>query len=136
MLINLKNILTSNPVLKVVSFLLGFFLWYVMSAQRNISLQIMVPLCIQNSSDHVLINSPEEIRIYIAGNRTDVYNLDRQNLAFHLDAHELHEGTNLIAVTAERLFLPPSIKLINYSPLVVKALVTNNPPKDLIACAT
>lgn len=135
MLINMKNIFTANPILKVNSLVLGAFIWYITSQHQALHVQVKAPVCLENISDHHTINIPDEITLQISGNRSDLEHIDYSNLALHVNAQELNEGTNFIAITHEKLFLPQSIKLINYSPLVVKALVTSTQAKDFIPCS-
>lgn len=134
--ISIKNILTSNPILKIVSLMLGFFLWHILSTNKQITQRVTVPICVENKVDAVDITTPNEVVVTLAGPRAYMRTMDYENIALHLDAHELHEGNNFIAITAEKLFLPPSVKLINYDPLVIQTFVTKNNSKDSIACTT
>jgi hypothetical protein len=95
---------------------------------------LTVPVCFDDAPENLLIESPEVVKIQVSGKRADLRNLNLNNLAFHIDAQKLSVGNNRLAITAEKLFLPESINLLNYSPLVFSAHATRTITKDTISC--
>lgn len=115
--LTVKNQLTSNLTLKIISLMLGYGLWLLLSQSRTAELWADVPVCFYNVPAQIQINAPETISVQLVGHRSDLYALDNENLAFHIDGELLHVGENLLPVSREALFLPHCIKLVNYAPI-------------------
>jgi hypothetical protein len=128
------SLVTNNLVLKIISLIFGFLLWYIIGQAFTTTMWLTVPVCIDDAPDNFIIESADIIKIHVAGKRADLRNLNLTSLAFHVDAQKLVAGTNRLAITAEKLFLPESIKLLNYSPLVFSAQATRTITKDTISC--
>lgn len=133
MALNIR-LVTSNLVLKIVSLLLGFALWYIISQAFNSSVWLTVPVCIDNSPAEFTLTAADQIRVCIGGTRADIRALDIATLSLHIDGTQLHAGDNATLITTEKLFLPPSIKLLNYDPLVLNINATRTISKDTTAC--
>lgn len=116
MLLTIKTILTKNTPLKVCSFILGYTLWSIFSGMHTITQEITVPLCCYQLPATRDFNAPETVTIMISGKKNQLTAINHQDLAVHIDARDLSLGNNPITITAERLFLPESIKLVHYSP--------------------
>jgi len=116
MLQTLKTILIKNTPLKVCSFILGYTLWSTFSSMQTITQELTVPLCCYQMPATIDFDAPETINITLSGKKNQLASINAQNLAVHIDAGDLPLGNNPIAVTAEKLFLPESIKLVHYSP--------------------
>jgi hypothetical protein len=125
---------TTNIVLKTISLLLGFTLWYIMSNTLHTSFWLTVPVCFDNTPESFALDAVDHIRICIGGTRADTRSLNTKEIAFHIDGQQLHTGDNTLLVTSEKLFLPPSIKLLNYEPLVLHVHATRTISKDTTAC--
>ncbi len=111
-----KNIL-NNLTLKIVSLIIAYGFWHVASQMRPIDIWIDVPVCFYTVPHTAKIEAPEQVRINLAGRRDDLYNLDTNNLALHINGAALHVGANQLEISNKTLFLPERIKLVNYSPL-------------------
>lgn len=122
MLLTIKTILTKNTPLKIFSFILGYTLWSICSGMHTITQEITVPLCCYQVPESIDFDAPETVHIILSGKKNQLANINQQDLAIHIDAHDLSVGDNPIAVTAATLFLPESIKLVHYSPapIVIK----------------
>lgn len=116
MLQTLKTLLIKNTPLKVCSFILGYALWSTFSSMQTITQELTVPLCCYQIPTSIDFDAPETITITLSGKKNQLATLNTQELAVHIDAHDLPIGNNPISVTAEKLFLPESIKLVHYSP--------------------
>jgi len=111
-----KKILFGNAPLKAIALILGYSFWYILSNGQTISVWLEVPLSFYAVPEHLILHAPDTIAINIAGKRTDLYNLDQNQLAVHIDANRLLIGSNNLSITAETLFLPETIKLLHYKP--------------------
>lgn len=124
----LKNLITSNAPLKIVSCILGYTFWFIFGHAQTIKTELTVPLCFYGASQNVSIQAPETVRIELSGKRTIMQSIELENIAVHINAQELAAGSNPIAITQESLFLPDSIKLIHYSPAQIVVTVQHNQP--------
>lgn len=113
-----------NIPLKVISLLLGFTFWYIFSHSHTTTAWITIPLCFYNIPKHASIKAPESVSVKVAGTRAYLRSLDITELAIHVDSEKLHTGKNVLSITPERIFLPESIKLVDYCP--------SNPTVELI----
>jgi hypothetical protein len=64
----------------------------------------------------MMVKAPETVTLKIMGKRSALCALDVDQLAIHINAARLNNGTNPVAITEQSLFLPESIKLVHYSP--------------------
>lgn len=111
-----KKLILGNLPLKVLSFFIGYTLWYVFGHAQIINTKLNVPLCFYGAEKSMNIQAPEMVHIELSGKRAILNTIDLDNLAIHVDARELVQGPQPIQITQERLFLPESIKLIHYTP--------------------
>lgn len=113
---NLKNILWNNLTLKIMSLLLGYSFWVMISQTLPVTISLPVPLSFYNVAPDIKINAPETITITLRGKRAHLNHIDYGTIAFHIDGTTLQEGKNYIPLKAEQLFLPESINLLDYNP--------------------
>lgn len=122
--LNLKEILLENAPLKAVSCILGCALWSLLGQMYTVHRSFTVPLCFYALKDDMTLTAPETIKIIVAGKRTTLSYLKLENIVAHVDARSFEEGKNRVSLTEEELFLPSSIKLVDYCPsnIVVTAV--------------
>jgi len=114
----------SNKTIKIVSLILGYSVWcfignlYVQTMTQN------VPVCFYNVPENISIQAkPEVVTINLSGKRSSLYTCS--DLALHINAASLTPGEHRIAPTSDQLFLPETINLVHYQPLVMSLTVTN-----------
>lgn len=110
------NIITSNLTLKVLSLIMGYTFWFTWSQTQTTSYKLNVPLCVYNVPDTAQFTAPETVKVQISGKLQDLYDLDLDNLAVHIDGATLHEGNNQCVVQNEQLFVPDAIKMTHCAP--------------------
>jgi hypothetical protein len=93
-------------------------LWLYISSLFKSTLWVEVPISFYNQSEETTIHAPEMVSLQLAGYYAQLRQLDNQQLAIHIDAQTLHDGKNPLIIHRENLFLPDSISVVNYSPLV------------------
>lgn len=111
----LKNILNNAPR-KMLSLLIGYHVWLVISTWLPTYRWIEVPLCFYETPADLQINAPESVRVAVAGNRSDLYHLDTHALAVHIDTHTLTPGRHALKLSHEQLLLPSTIHVSRWSP--------------------
>ncbi len=112
----LKNLFLSNAPLVTISLILGYSFWYIASYNQIVTLQVNVPLCFSNTAQEYDIQAPEKVAVTLQGKRSDIYTLEEDSLAAHIDTHKLLPGKHGIILKDHHLFLPHNIMLVNYKP--------------------
>jgi len=109
--INKKNI-----PLKLLSFIFGFLLWALFIVAHVEYHDIVIPLSFYGSKKSETIDSPHFVVASLVGKRIDCNILQKKNLTVHIDASRLEKGENRVNLYEQQLFLPESLKLLNYTP--------------------
>jgi YbbR domain-containing protein len=123
MLIKLKNVVTHNALLKVISFILGFSVWFIASRNHITSKWLTVPVCFDNHEQYS-IEAPEHMMVQLTGTRATLSKLQEHECALHLDIQRLGAGRHKIPVTGATLFLPNSVNVVNYCPTNASVCIT------------
>jgi len=111
--------------LVIISLILGYSFWYIASYDQTVMLQLNVPLCFAGAT-HYTLHAPEHINVTIKGKRNDMYALDKESLAAHINVNKLLPGKHGILLTEQHLFLPKNITLIHYQPSNLSVTVCEN----------
>ncbi len=112
----LKNLFFNNTMLKIICLLCGYSFWYIASFDTVITTHITIPLSFISTTNNYTINAPETITITLKGKRSDLYTLDTQTLAAHINIDNYPSGKHDIIITEYHLFLPNTITLVRYTP--------------------
>lgn len=97
---------------------MGYCLWSFLSNSYTIQKYIQVPVCFYNVPETSVVESSQEyIKVKLSGKGSDLALCN--NLAFHIDAHSLLEGKQIIVPNETNLFLPSTVKLVYSNPLHV-----------------
>lgn len=113
---NLKNTIQNNATLKVLSFIIGYGLWNILSASHTHTLALDVPVCFYHEADTHVIDAPASITLELQGKKNVLRSINKKNLALHIDASRLHHGPNQLIIDRSTLFLPETINVVHYSP--------------------
>jgi hypothetical protein len=100
----------------IISLVLGYSFWYIASYDQIVTLQINVPLCFAGTIDNYTLQAPEKIDVTLKGKRADIYALDKEALAAHINTSKLLPGKHGILLTEQHLFLPKNVALVQYKP--------------------
>jgi len=113
---NLKTLFLTNAPLVIISLFLGYSFWYIASYDQTVILQFNVPLCFAGTIDSYTLQAPEKIDVTLKGRRADIYALEKESLAVHINTSKLLPGKHGIIVTDQHLFLPKNVVLVQYKP--------------------
>ena len=113
---NLKTLFLTNAPLVIISLFLGYSFWYIASYDQTVILQFNVPLCFAGTMDSYTLQAPEKIDVTLKGRRADIYALEKESLAVHINTSKLLPGKHGIIVTDQHLFLPKNVVLVQYKP--------------------
>ncbi len=120
----LKNSLTSNLSLKVVSCILGCWFWFLLSGSHPVSITTEIPVYFYGSLENKQLEAPQHISIDLQCTRSQAYTLDTQKLAAHVNADRLTAGVNNLLITREHIFLPPGVTLLHCKPAFIPITVS------------
>jgi hypothetical protein len=123
---NLKKLFLTNAPLIIISLFLGYSFWYIASYDQMVTLQINVPLCFAGAVDNYTLHAPEKIDITLKGKRADIYALDKEALAAHINTSKLLPGKHGILLTEQHLFLPKNVTLVHYKPANLTITISAN----------
>jgi hypothetical protein len=113
---NILRSIKQNATLKIISLIIGYGAWWALSQSHHTTMNVTIPVCLDNEPTAYTIDQPDWLNVTLAGNRTDLSSLDLNNLALHIDGTQLHEGKNHIAVSSTTLLLPETINVVHYKP--------------------
>lgn len=118
----MKFQLTNKITDRIIALTFGFVLWMIFSENHTKEVCLTVPLCFYNSNDNITCKGPENIKVHLLAKYNVLKNLDLKNLAVHIDSQKLKAPESNLHITEQDLFLPSSIKLVNYTPsnIVIK----------------
>ncbi len=123
MVLKLKKILCNNIQLKLFSLAFGYIFWYMLGQEHTATIWVTVPIAFFDIPKQYTIESPDTIEMQIAGKRRNLYALDTNVFALHINAQDLKPGPQPIPISPQTLLLPDSIKLLHYYPSNVVAYV-------------
>ena len=120
----MKKIIFNNFQIKLVALLLGYSFWYIFSQSHTIRIRVNVPVCFYNIPNALDIQCKDTVKVELFAKRADLYTIDRDTLAFHIDAHNCHRGDMVIKLTQEQLLLPETIRMARCYPSNIAACIT------------
>jgi hypothetical protein len=124
--INLQKLFLTNAPLIIISLFLGYSFWYIATYDQTVILQFSVPLCFAGSINNYTLQAPEKIDITLKGKRADIYALEKESLAAHINTSKLLPGKHGIIITDQHLFLPKSVTLVQYKPTNLTITISEN----------
>jgi len=119
----LKKIFLSNAQIKIISFILGYSFWYLLGQMHVANIWLDTPICFYNVPDNLQIESTEKVKILLSAKRADLYTLNRETLAFHIDMQDTQIGNHVIKLQEAQLLLPDTIKLVRQYPVNIALTV-------------
>ncbi len=123
-LINLNKELTSRSLLNVLACAAGYSLWYLFSQSTVITVSLPFHVYVYNTQEQESLQAPPLVTITMQGRRSDIHYYITHHCDIHLDRESLNVGKNLVVLTENNLFLPPTLKLLHYSPLLVPIIIS------------
>jgi len=111
-----QNILLNNLVLKLISLILGYIIWSIVSQTHTTTSHLTIPLFFYNIQQHTNIAAPEIVTIQLQGSKKVLHALSNKQLAAHIDAQTLKAGKNLVHLSKSMLFLPGKVELLDTTP--------------------
>lgn len=120
-LISLKNILTQNIIIKILSLMIGYGIWLSLAQLHTSAMQLTIPLCFYGTEKQ--IQAPDLITVHLSGKRHHLTTINPSALAIHINADSLHDGQNQLILQNSHLFLPKTINVIHWSPTPITIIV-------------
>lgn len=111
-----SNLHKSNLHIKIISLILGYAFWSTIGQSHTTKIWLDAPICFYNIPKNNKISCKEKIKIQLFAKRSDLYTIDRDTLAFHIDVASLQNKSAIVKLEPEQLLLPESIKMANCYP--------------------
>lgn len=120
----LKQAISTNKILKLMSLIFGITCWTLISRQQTSCCWFEVPVCFYNVPEGTTIKvEPESVLVKLKGKAADLEACS--SLALHINASTLKEGQHRMSPSVQELFLPDSVKLVHHQPLSVGCTVSH-----------
>ena|SRR3990167_3890910 len=113
--------LTDNLTIKVISLIIGYLIWSILSQHQCDIVEKWIPICFYNN-DNFELTTNEFIKIKLSGLRKNLW--FNENNAVHIDASFINEKKDYtFSINPEHIFLRQGINLISYEPtnIVIQA---------------
>ena len=115
--------ITNNLMLKGIACMLGVLCWLKYSHNAPVHCWVTLPISFYNTPEDQKIDAPELVQVHIRGKRTDLYLLDTNKCAIHLDAQHLAPGMNKVHIASGDICLPEAVTMVNYNPSPVSVKI-------------
>ncbi|MFI5397209.1 MAG: YbbR-like domain-containing protein [Candidatus Binatia bacterium] len=115
----IRQLLTRNLALKILSLLIAFSIWFFVNfGERDTEETLRAPLELRNIPAHLMITSPKAdfIDLRVSGPRALLGRIDRDRLAISLDLGGVRPGPAVFRVDADSLNLPRGVKVLRITP--------------------
>jgi len=120
----LKKIFLNNAQIKIISLILGYSFWHIVSQSHTSNIWLEAPICFYQAPKNIDIEAPEKIKIQLSGKRADLYTINTETLAFHINMQDTQAGNQVIRISENQLLLPESIKMVRCYPANIAISVT------------
>lgn len=112
----LKNAITSNLTLKLCSLIFGYCAWLFLSQSQVANITLPIPLYFYGSLENKIIHAQDTINVTLQTKRSELYLLDTQSLAIHINADKLPLGTKELLIKDKHILLPQTIRMVHCNP--------------------
>lgn len=110
-----KNLTNSIPR-KLLSLVIGYHIWIIVSTHVPAYRWLEVPVCFYHTTPETTWEAPESILVQLAGKRTYLCNLDTTSLAIHIDTRTLTSDHNRLILSNYELLLPSHLHVVDWKP--------------------
>lgn len=125
---NIITFFSNNAQIKIISLILGYSFWHAISQSHATKIWLEAPICFYNIKENTKISCKEKIYIQLFAKRADLYTINKETIAFHIDATNLQDKNTMIKLEPEQLLLPESIKMVRCNPAIIAVSVEKEKP--------
>jgi len=122
------DFITNNLVIKILSLLIAFILWFLITAKKPAEQEFPVSLHFANVPSGLSIARPlpSEINVRLSGPGLILQKLEKQKMAIKLDMQNLKEGPVTFYNLGRNLAIPVGLSLTRISPSSVDLKLVQN----------
>lgn len=112
MLITVKKTFYSKTFLKIISLIIAYSIWSIVSKDSILNKTVKVPIYLYNINNQYKIETPKELSIQLTSFRKNISKIDFKNLAIFINAKNYNQpGLHPLIIDSKDLFLPENIKV-------------------------
>lgn len=133
----LKNILTENLPIKIISITLAVFLWFFVTFKGQTETSFEVPLEFKNtpSDMEVLKQNVKKISVSISARERLLREISQNEVRVIVDLSNAKLGENSIPITKSSVKFPRGIDILRIEPSVVKVYLDKKEQKNVLVKA-
>ena len=117
-----RDIIANNLAIKVLSLMVAFILWFLVTAKKPAEQEFAIPLQFKNIQSGLTVARPhpDKIHISLTGSRMILRKYEKQKAAITLDMQNLKEGPVVFTNFGGYLEIPEGLSLARISPSIVE----------------
>lgn len=133
----LKNMLTENLTIKIISVALAVFLWFFVTFKGQTETSLEVPLEFKNtpSEMEVFKQSIKKVNVSISARERILREIAQNDIRVIIDLSNVKLGENSIPIIKSSVKLPRGIDILRIDPSVVKVYLDKKEQKNVLVKA-
>ncbi|RMG57377.1 MAG: hypothetical protein D6713_09835 [Deltaproteobacteria bacterium] len=122
---NVKELVTKNFLLKVLSLGIAVMLWTYVAGERNVQIGLIVPLELRNvPSGYIVTNKVQrQVELRVSGPKNLLNFLNARETSAVLDLSSAREGKNIYHLNEKNFNIPKDIKIRSTYPESVEVIL-------------
>ncbi len=109
------QVLTNKWTIRGYSLLIGYIIWFNLSAHTLVNQTIKMPISVFNCDETTALPLQENITVVIEGPRSAIRSMSNDDYGIFINAQEFKNDSQLL-LKRSHLFLPTSINVVSFSP--------------------
>ncbi|MBI4655097.1 MAG: hypothetical protein HY752_08950 [Nitrospirae bacterium] len=129
----IRQIITTNPLLKLASLALAIALWFFVVSKGSLGIIMDVPVGFKNlPSGLELVEVTKAVSINIEGQERILKSLKQENINVLIDLKNAKKGELFFSVSPENVSLPKNLVITKISPQTVRLVLEEKLRKNVI----
>lgn len=127
-----NKFITTNPWLKLASFVLAILLWFFVVLKGHSVIIMDIPVELKNIPVELeVVERPETINITVEGHERFLKKLREEDIGVVVDLSDIRKGETFLPLSAENITLPESFTVKDISPQNIRLVVDEKAEKDV-----
>jgi YbbR domain-containing protein len=128
----IKNFITTNPWLKLISLFLAVFLWFFVVSRGRSVITVDAPIGFKNiPAKLAVVDKPGTVSVSIEGQERVLNKLKEGDIKIILDLSDVKKGKNHFPLSLDNITAPKAVNIAEISPLAVELLIEEKVRKNV-----